>query len=61
LDLSTLLLGAVMFVLPLVGAGLLGAIVLLEHPEPLAPVPANGAPNGSAHRRLRRKAGRRRR
>jgi hypothetical protein len=50
-----------MFGLPLVGAGLLGAIILLERPEPLTPVPANGAPDRSAHRHLRRKGGRRRR
>jgi hypothetical protein len=54
LDFSTLLLGAALFALPLLGAGLLGAIVLLERPEP-------ETAGGPARRRPRRKAARRRR
>jgi hypothetical protein len=61
LDVSSLLLGALLLALPLIGAGLLGAIILLELPKPLSPAAANGAPNGPSRRRPRRNAARRRR
>jgi hypothetical protein len=61
LDLNTLLLAAVMLALPLLGAGLLGAIILLERPEPISPAAANGVASRSARRHPRRNAARRRR
>jgi hypothetical protein len=54
LELSTLLLGAALTILPLIGAGLLAALVLLERPEP-------AIAGGPAPRRPRRNDGRRRR
>jgi hypothetical protein len=54
MDFSTLLLGALMALLPLVGAGLLGIMVMLERPEPLTPAPADGpAPRRPRPRRRR--------
>ena len=47
--------------LPLIGAGLLGAIIVLERQKPLAPAAATSAANGSARRRPRRSNARRRR
>jgi hypothetical protein len=61
MDISSLLLGAAMFALPLIGAGLLGAIMLLGRPKPLSPLDASGAPNGTPRRRQGRDAARRRR
>jgi hypothetical protein len=61
LDFSTLLLGAAMFALPLIGAGLMGAIILLERPEPLSPVDTGVAPNETPRRRQGRNPARRRR
>lgn len=56
MDFSTLLFGAAMAVLPLVGAGLLAAMVLLERPDPLTPLPADGpAPRRSRQRGRRRR------
>jgi hypothetical protein len=55
LDFSTLLLGTAMTVLPLIGAGLVATMVLLERAEPVSPVPANGpAPRRARPRRSRR-------
>ncbi|MFZ1105346.1 MAG: hypothetical protein WAN86_21255 [Hyphomicrobiaceae bacterium] len=59
MDFSTLLLCAALTILPLIGAGLLAVMVLLERPEPLTPATANGA--SEARRRPRRKAARRQR
>lgn len=61
MDVSTLLLGAGLLALPLIGAGLLGAIIVLERQKPLAPAAATSAANGSARRRPRRSNARRRR
>jgi hypothetical protein len=58
MDFATLLFGALLLALPLIGAGLLGTIIMLERPEPLSPATANGAP--TARRRSRRKVARRR-
>jgi hypothetical protein len=61
MNFSTLLLGATLVALPLIGAALLGTIILLERPEPLPPVAASGAPNGATRGPPRRKTSRRRR
>ena len=50
MDFSSLLLGAVMAALPLIGAGLLAAFVLLERPEQLAPA-TGPAPRRGKNRR----------
>jgi hypothetical protein len=44
-----------MALLPLIAAGLLGAMVMLERPEPLDPVPANGPAPRRARQRFRRR------
>jgi hypothetical protein len=59
MDFSTLLLGALMTVLLLIGAGLLAAMVLLERPDGRSAVPTNAPP--PSHPRHRRSDARRRR
>jgi hypothetical protein len=62
MDISTFAFGAALTVLPLVAAGLLVAMVLLErHVEHLAPAPAHAGSTGGRPRRRHRKPGRSRR
>ena len=59
LDFSTLLLGAALTILPLIGAGLLAALVLLERPEPAiagGPVPRRPRRRNDSRDRRCRKA-----
>jgi hypothetical protein len=57
LELSTLLLGAALIILPLIGAGLLTVLVVLERPEPATaggPAPRQPRRNDSRRRRCRK-------
>jgi hypothetical protein len=54
MDLSTLAFGAMITVLPLVGAGLLAAMIMLERPSGQLVPAASGAGRGRGNARARR-------